>query len=660
MKLGWNLKTNLNRRLTAWKNKNDPSSGDFTWGFVRSNNPEMVMWKGSTEYYRGGPWNGIQFSAAPSLKYDPMFDFEFVHNNDELYYTYSLNNKSVISILVMNQSSYARERYTWIEEARSWRMYSSTPRDLCDSYNLCGPFGNCAMGQSPVCQCLSGFWPKSQQRWAAMDWTQGCERNESWRCKEKNRDGFVKFSNMKVPDTSESWVDRSLTLEECKVKCWENCSCTAFANTDIRGEGSGCAIWFGDLLDLRRIPDAGQDLYVRLAASEMENKDAKDDSKKKVVVITTTVSSIIVVLLILIFICRRRNTRGIDHVKQKNLESNQDDLNLPLFDLASLAHATDDFSSDRKLGEGGFGPVYKGTLPDGQEIAVKRLSRRSGQGLKEFKNEVILCAKLQHRNLVKVLGCCIWEDEKLLIYEYMPNKSLDSFIFDSTQSKLLDWPKRFYIISGIARGLLYLHQDSRLRIIHRDLKASNILLDNEMNPKISDFGLARMFGGDQIEGNTSKIVGTYGYMAPEYAFDGLFSIKSDVFSFGLLLLEIISGKKNKGLSYSNDNRNLIGYAWKMWKEDIPMKLMDACLEGVCNELEVIRCIHIGLLCVQHDSDDRPNMATIVVMLNSENALPQPKEPNFLIEKGSTKGESSSEKQITSSTNELTVSVLDAR
>ncbi|KAG5235591.1 G-type lectin S-receptor serine/threonine-protein kinase [Salix suchowensis] len=176
--------------------------------------------------------------------------------------------------------------------------------------------------------------------------------------------------------------------------------------------------------------------------------------------------------------------------------------------MSTIAHATDTFSDTNKLGEGGFGPVYKGILIGGQQIAVKRLSKSSGQGLDEFKNEVMLIAKLQHRNLVKLLGCCVHEDERMLIYEYMPNKSLDFFIFDQTRRKLLDWRKRINIIGGIARGLLYLHQDSRLRIIHRDIKPSNILVDEELNPKISDFGLARMFGGDQTEAKTNRVVGT--------------------------------------------------------------------------------------------------------------------------------------------------------
>ncbi|KAL0331022.1 UNVERIFIED_CONTAM: G-type lectin S-receptor-like serine/threonine-protein kinase [Sesamum angustifolium] len=213
------------------------------------------------------------------------------------------------------------------------------------------------------------------------------------------------------------------------------------------------------------------------------------------------------------------------------------------FTYAYIVSATSNFSSDYKLGQGGFGPVYKGIAPQGQDIAVKILSRQSGQGLLEFKTELILISGLQHVNLVKLLGFCIHGDDKMLIYDYMPNKSLDFFLFSPSTREQLDWQQRINIIEGMAQGLLYLHKHSRLKIIHRDLKPSNILLDENMKPKISDFGLARIFKQNVDEANTNRRVGTYGYMAPEYAMQGIFSVKSDVYSFGVMVLEIVSGRR---------------------------------------------------------------------------------------------------------------------
>ncbi|PIA33309.1 hypothetical protein AQUCO_04100021v1 [Aquilegia coerulea] len=216
-----------------------------------------------------------------------------------------------------------------------------------------------------------------------------------------------------------------------------------------------------------------------------------------------------------------------------------------VFHFEMLVVATENFSLANRLGTGGFGSVYKGKIGNyGQEIAVKKLAVGSNQGVEEFSNEVMLLLRMQHRNLVKLLGCCIQGEEKMLVYEYLHNKSLDCFLFDKSKSALLDWPKRFNIIAGIARGLLYLHEDSQVRIIHRDIKASNILLDEQMNPKISDFGLARLFPDEISQLRTRRIAGTFGYMAPEYAVRGLLSAKSDVFSFGVVILEIISGRKN--------------------------------------------------------------------------------------------------------------------
>ncbi|CAA2975530.1 G-type lectin S-receptor-like serine threonine-kinase At4g03230 [Olea europaea subsp. europaea] len=335
---------------------------------------------------------------------------------------------------------------------------------------------------------------------------------------------------------------------------------------------------------------------------------------------------------------------------------NESGIGVPFCSWESIIAATENFSDVNKLGRGGFGPLYKGMFHGGQEIAVKRLSSCSSQGINEFQNEIVLIAKLQHRNLVRLLGYCMKENEKILLYEYMANKSLDAFIFDKKLCMLLDGKKRFDIILGIARGVLYLHQDSRLRIIHRDLKTSNILLDEEMNPKISDFGLARIVEGKGIEASTNKVIGTYGYMSPEYASDGLFSIKSDVFSFGVVVLEIITGKRNTGFYQSTEDLNLLGYVWRLWSENKALDIVDPILLESCKKSEVIKCINVGLLCVEEDPSNRPTMLNVVFMLSGEIAvLPIPNQPAFVMRK-----RSSSNQPGLFSNNGLTVSIPQGR
>ncbi|XP_024181132.1 G-type lectin S-receptor-like serine/threonine-protein kinase At4g27290 isoform X4 [Rosa chinensis] len=662
MKMGWDFRTGLKRGLSAWKNSEDPCPGEFTCGIEMETHayPEVCFRKGGLKYYRSGPWNGLAFSGASALRPNPIFSFDFVYNDDEMYYMYKLRSKSVISIMVLNGTTSTRDRLTWIVAEQTWRVYASVPRDFCDQYNLCGANANCIISDNPVCQCLQGFMPKSPEKWNSTDWSLGCMRKKPLSCQESDKDRFVKFTNLKLPDATHSWVDRSMNIKECRAKCLNNCSCMAYTSLDIRAGGSGCAILFGDLLDIRKLPDAGQDLYIRMSASEID-----DDGKVKTGIIVAVVIGAVFsgMLLVGYYVYRRRTKLKETEKREENLKKKgvqKEDLELPIFNMSTIARATDNFSDYMKLGEGGFGPVYRGTLADGQEIAVKRLSSSSGQGFNEFMNEIKLIAKLQHRNLVKILGCCV-QEEKMLMYEYMPNRSLDFFIFDQTREELLlDWPKRFHIICGIARGLLYLHQDSRLRIIHRDLKPSNVLLDDEMNPKISDFGLARILtGGDQTGRNTKRVVGTYGYMAPEYAADGLFSVKSDVFSFGILVLEIISGRRNKGFYDPDNSHNLIGNAWRLWNEGRPLELIDSWLESSCNlsEVEVLRCIQVGLLCVQHHPEDRPSMASVVIMLGSDIALAQPKQPGFFMEK---EHKASPDIGNESSTYEVSISLLEAR
>ncbi|KAK3127251.1 hypothetical protein QOZ80_7AG0570390 [Eleusine coracana subsp. coracana] len=343
---------------------------------------------------------------------------------------------------------------------------------------------------------------------------------------------------------------------------------------------------------------------------------------------------IVVSLLATVMICsciwrRKRKTPGKPSLPDTTNPEDIQSIDSLIIHISTLRAATTDFDEDNKLGEGGFGVVYKGILPDDQEIAVKRLSQSSRQGIEELKNELVLVAKLQHKNLVRLVGVCLEDHEKLLVYEYMPNKSLDTILFDPEKRSELDWGKRFKIVNGIARGLQYLHEDSQVKIIHRDLKASNVLLDSDYNPKISDFGLARLFGSDQMQDVTNCVVGTYGYMSPEYAMRGHYSIKSDVFSFGVLILEIVTGRRNGGSYSSEDNVDLLSFVWEHWTTGIVMEIMDPSLSRLASRDQMAKCIQIGLLCVQDDPVDRPMMSMVNVMLGSNTVtLKTPSKPVF--------------------------------
>ncbi|OMO64988.1 hypothetical protein COLO4_31645 [Corchorus olitorius] len=605
LRISTNIRTGKKIQLRSWKSSSDPSDGNFSAGLDPLNIPEVFIWNNDLPYWRSGPWNG-RVLIGVAIMYSVYLDGLTLIDDKEgtTYITFAFANQSLVAYAVLDSQGKLTQR-NWDSNKGEWRTIWSLPETECDIYGQCGAFGSCDYSLRPsICSCLRGFEPKNLEEWNKGNWSSGCVRSKPLQCERVSNngsevdkaDGFLKLERMKVPDFAE-W---SSVLEEntCKDLCLSNCSCIAYAYD----AGIGCMSWSGNLIDIQKFSNGGKDLYIRVAHSELESK--KTD-------IRTIIIIVLIVGTILISICiffswkwmaklRARKEKGKEQllINKEKAHPKGDQTNfqeLPVFGFEELATATDNFHETNKLGQGGFGPVYKGKLQNGSEIAVKRLSRASGQGQEEFMNEVVVISKLQHRNL-----------------------------------EVLDWRKRFNIIEGISRGLLYLHRDSRLRIIHRDLKASNILLDEELNPKISDFGMARIFGGNENQANTTRVVGTYGYMPPEYAMEGRFSEKSDVFSYGVLLLEIVSRRKNTSFYGHEHSISLLAYVWKLWNEDNMLALLsDAGLSDPCYHKEILRCIHVGLLCVQEFPEDRPMISTVLSMLNSEIVdLPPPKEPAF--------------------------------
>ncbi|XP_059294698.1 G-type lectin S-receptor-like serine/threonine-protein kinase At4g27290 [Lycium ferocissimum] len=644
-KIGYNRRTKTKQAFTSWIDSEDPSPGLFTLEMDPIKNQSVIKWNKTVEYWSLGLWNGSHtFSALPVIS-NPAYNFTFINNEDEIYFTYFIFNPSIMSTVIIDVSGEIKE-LAWFNISTQWNTFFSQPAQPCDVYAYCGAYGACntetssnSNNTTPLCDCLPGFTPKSKKNWDLNSFSGGCERKTSLNCGNNataKEDKFWRHSHMRLPVNNHTLAVGGSA--ECETTCLNNCACTAYAFVD----GNKCLIWDGDLFNLQQLSEhnaSGITIYVKLAASEFSVNSVPKGNPQPHWLNTEKGSAN--------DLLNEEDEKGID---------------VPFFSLESISAATDNFSEENKLGRGGFGLVYKGKFQGGREIAIKRLSTQSGQGINEFKNEVILIARLQHRNLVRLMGYCVQGSEKILLYEYMPNKSLDTFIFDK-RYPVLDWKKRFDIILGIARGLLYLHHDSRLRIIHRDLKTSNILLDKEMNPKISDFGLARIVRGNSMEASTKKVVGTYGYMSPEYALNGLFSIKSDVFSFGVVMLEIISGKRVTGFYQREEALNLLGYAWRLWKEGNAMSLVDESLHESSNieDDALLKCINIGLLCTQEDAGIRPSMPDVIIMLGCENiSLPKPRKPAFTVRTRGCSTTSSSTKSYINSNNELTVTTLDGR
>ncbi|XP_062106214.1 G-type lectin S-receptor-like serine/threonine-protein kinase At4g03230 isoform X2 [Humulus lupulus] len=576
-KIGYNKTSKIGQILTSWKNSEDPAPGLFSIRLHHADNSVRMQWSRTKLYWNSGPWDAHEFkSGNPKMKIINGNYFYFVSNENDSYINYTVTNTST-SITHFEMDVTGQLTQVTLRPNNGWSVVWSIPSQRCDVYSLCGAYANCKSNDKSLtpCQCLRGFEPNSPSDWELKDYSGGCYRKTKLQCDSNNTtvDRFLEMADMSIPENEHS--EEASSLAECQSRCLSNCSCSGYSYGSF-----GCEIYTGELLNLEQLVagDSRQrTLYIRLADSEFRMHNQR---WKLYVLLFGVIAIAMFISFIACFIYLRRRKRAANKQELSSLiDSNQfkedekEGIHAPFVALANILAATDNFSEANKLGQGGFGPVYKGKFPGGQEIAIKRLSSGSGQGSEEFKNEVLLIAKLQHRNLVRLLGYCNERNEQLLIYEFMPNKSLDSFLF------------------------------------------------------------ARIFGGKQTQGITNRVVGTYGYMSPEYALEGLFSTKSDVYSFGIVTLEIITGQRSSKSDHLEQNVGLIGYVWDMWNESKVFELIDSTIRENFNEDEFMRCVRVGLLCVQHNPNDRPTMSNVILMLGSEIAnLPSPQQPTFVVKR----------------------------
>ncbi|VVB06958.1 unnamed protein product [Arabis nemorensis] len=622
------------RVLDSWTSQEDPRKGQFSLGIALHGNEiyEIFVQSSSSDSkskYGNDVWDGKRFGDMPVILQESQDSFTM--KKQKQYTRLTLSSRGYYQI------------FTWIpRDARwdlAWSVNNSCYLSPCGAYSYC--LTDTPPNQDPFCKCVQDFIPVAKGN--ALPGQGACtRRTNTFNC---TGDVFVKMQNMRLPLTLEYSSDESelaFDLQGCEERCRENCDCTAFAFVKTGARIGHCVTWIGVLNDLRKYKIGGHDLYFKLAANDSDVAVAtkKPPGGLKAWIIGILVAGgVIVSIALCVFFClwwkqKKRNQQEAPTETEILMNEITPEDRFEFMDLSTIVEATDNFSSSNELGRGGFGTVYKGILPRGREVAVKRLSTLSSQGLDEFRNEVTTILNVLHRNLVRLVGCCCEGTEKLLVYEYLENSSLNRYIFDELRSSLLNWQNRC-----------------------------------QHDRQDFDFGMAAMMERGQTHAQTERVVGTYGYMSEEYALHNVYSEKSDVFSFGVLLLEIITGKRNGDHCRSNPGESLLGLAWKMWNEGEGLDLVDSqFVDSTLVENEVLRCIQIGLWCVQDRVEDRPTMDLVIVMLRSTDEIPRFNEPKYYYARrlgGEIASTSSSlpretSSVLTSSYNQITLSVLDAR
>ncbi|MQL92279.1 hypothetical protein Taro_024902 [Colocasia esculenta] len=612
-KLGLNKVTGEAQWLVSWKNSEDPAPGIFSLEIDPNGSSQYyVVWNSSVRFWTSGIWDGRIFSNVPEMVPGYVYNFAYISNAKENYFTYSSVNEEIISRFVVDLSGQIKQ-LIWVDNTQGWTLFWTQPKRQCDVHRLCGPFGVCDDKSFTFCSCVEGFVEASPTDWNLSDRTSGCVRRTPLQCESRapaggGQDGFYAVPNVKLPENGQPLAAAG-SAGNCEAACLGNCSCTAYSY------GGGCSLWHHDLFNLQQLPDDGATLHLRLAATELQI--SKSPNKKTIIVIVAGAASAAIAFVLVLVWRHRRAQFGRLHLVDGSLLA---------FSYGELKRVTRNFSE--KLGAGGFGSVFKGTMPNSTQVAVKMLEG-IGQGEKQFRMEVSTIGTIQHVNLVRLRGFCSQSSRRLLVYDYMPMGSLDNVLFRSTTAQLPSWEKRYQIILGTARGLAYLHEECRDRIIHCDIKPENILLDASFVPKVADFGLAKLVGRDFSRVLTT-MRGTRGYLAPEWISGVAITAKADVYSYGMMLFEIVSGRRNSEESVEEEFRFFPSWAATRLVKGEVRSLLDPRLGGDANLGELDRVLKVAYWCIQDDETERPSMGQVVQILEGVKDVGMPPMPRFLL------------------------------
>ncbi|CAN1232107.1 G-type lectin S-receptor-like serine/threonine-protein kinase At2g19130 [Linum perenne] len=524
------------------------------------------------------------------------------YSNDYLLSRYVVDAGGLIQLLI------------WLDSAKQWMPIWKYPRSKCGIGGYyCGAYGSCTEKSSPVCHCLKGFVPRTQDDYSSDFFYSGCYRRSPLQC--QNPDWFLPYYNVRLPDYPK--ITSAASSQDCETACFGSCSCNAYSYD----EKKQCFHWYGLFFNLQEDVPNGTTIYIKLAASEFSSSDKNN---KFAIMIGSVVGSIVLLLVLVLYI----NLRWRDHImpSPKNLMEGF----LAAFTYRHLKIYTKNFSC--KLGEGGFGSVYKGTLPDSSVVAVKKLESinfRRAENHKQFLAEVRTLGAIQHLNLVGLRGFSSDNNTMMLVYDYMPNGSVASHLFKGNDdSNILDWKMRYNIALGTARGLAYIHEKCRECIIHCDIKPDNVLLDSEFQPKVADFGMAKLFGRDFSRVITT-LRGTIGYLAPEWISGEAITAKADVYSYGMVLLELVSGMRN------SQRHVCVGHYFPVWVANVLNEggnvadLLDPKLQGNADVEELERVCRVGVWCIQDDESQRPTMSQVVYFLEQVLEVNIPPVPRIL-------------------------------